>query len=529
MSDDTTTAPFNWRDHLPVHPAADEFPPFSESELRVLAEDIRKNGLQQPIVVACIHLVDDSKEGMLPVTTGESKYLLLDGRNRLDALALLGWITDPLVRGKGERKSVYHELPLIVNHAETHNWDSGKGGDGSYYRRVNATERDDDDERELDELTLSLNVHRRHLTAEKKRDLIAKVLKRQPETSDRQIGEMVKADNKTVAAVRAEMEGREEIPHVETRTDSKGRKQPSKKSERQPTELEALRERAAKLGYKLRKRGDSYGLIPVDGEGGANWGPLDHTPYMLDIMEGKQASQMYTPCGMRIDGMNNSETWLAANPGATMEDFEKALPPAPTVCDLDDESPEPAEPTPFQPTDDADASAEKPQATTAPELQRQPESVVKETSKLHREVADFLCDFEPRLRSWSQLPLTNEAKDCMHDILMVAADQLMTWAQEIDGRGATDNAAERAANSALTWEDTGDEHHEAENGLGGGYLVVVDEFNTHIEYAVIYYDEDVDDLGPDTEDEYLATGLKTLEQAKTIAQQHYAAQLAEAA
>jgi hypothetical protein len=79
---------------------------------------------------------------------------------------------------------------------------------------------------------VSANITRRHLTAEQKRDLIAKLLKRQPETSDRQIGGMIKADNKTVAAVRAEMEGREEIPHVETRTDSKGRKQPAKREPR---------------------------------------------------------------------------------------------------------------------------------------------------------------------------------------------------------------------------------------------------------------------------------------------------------
>jgi hypothetical protein len=34
-----------WRDHLPVHPAADLFPLMSESELRELGEDIKANGL----------------------------------------------------------------------------------------------------------------------------------------------------------------------------------------------------------------------------------------------------------------------------------------------------------------------------------------------------------------------------------------------------------------------------------------------------------------------------------------------------
>jgi hypothetical protein len=69
---------FNWRAHLPVHPAADRFPLLSESELKELAEDIRKNGLQCPIVIR--HQENDSDQ-------------LIDGRNRLDALALLGLIS----------------------------------------------------------------------------------------------------------------------------------------------------------------------------------------------------------------------------------------------------------------------------------------------------------------------------------------------------------------------------------------------------------------------------------------------------
>ena len=43
------------------------------------------------------------------------------------------------------------------------------------------------------EFVLSANVHRRHLTAEQKRELIAKVLKAQPEKSNRQVAEQVKA------------------------------------------------------------------------------------------------------------------------------------------------------------------------------------------------------------------------------------------------------------------------------------------------------------------------------------------------
>ena len=56
---------------------------------------------------------------------------------------------------------------------------------------------------------ISVNIHRRHLSAKDKRDLIEKLLKAQPEKSDRQIAKTVKVDHKTVASVRAEKEGRE--------------------------------------------------------------------------------------------------------------------------------------------------------------------------------------------------------------------------------------------------------------------------------------------------------------------------------
>src|SRR5215813_9299133 len=42
--DDTVKTQSTWRDHLPVHPAADLFPLMSEPELRELGEDIKKNG-----------------------------------------------------------------------------------------------------------------------------------------------------------------------------------------------------------------------------------------------------------------------------------------------------------------------------------------------------------------------------------------------------------------------------------------------------------------------------------------------------
>jgi hypothetical protein len=79
---------------------------------------------------------------------------------------------------------------------------------------------------------VSANIHRRHLTAEQKRELINKLIKASPEKSNRQVAEIAKVDHKTVAAVRSGCEQRGEITHVSTHTDTKGRQQPAKKKRR---------------------------------------------------------------------------------------------------------------------------------------------------------------------------------------------------------------------------------------------------------------------------------------------------------
>jgi ParB/Sulfiredoxin domain len=73
-TDQTTTAAKSWRDILPIHPAAELFPLMSPDELRALAEDIKANGLVTPVVL----WRDD-----------EGKLILLDGRNRLDAIEMV--------------------------------------------------------------------------------------------------------------------------------------------------------------------------------------------------------------------------------------------------------------------------------------------------------------------------------------------------------------------------------------------------------------------------------------------------------
>jgi hypothetical protein len=99
---------------------------------------------------------------------------------------------------------------------------------------------------------VSMNVARRHLTQEQKRELIAKLLEANPDRSDRRIAATTKTDHKTVGKVRRAKEARGEIPHVETKTDTTGRQQPSKRAQsrtdRRQVRIEREKESVARCG-----------------------------------------------------------------------------------------------------------------------------------------------------------------------------------------------------------------------------------------------------------------------------------------
>jgi hypothetical protein len=200
-------AKIGWRDVLPIHPAADLFPLMAPAELHQLGTDIRAHGLCEPVVF--IQQYKRRRDG----TPIYNKYdlALLDGRNRLDAMEAAGirlifdGELDPYLGQTedrpGPKKDYWSELP-----PET---------DAYAY-------------------VISANIHRRHLSTEQKRDLIAKLLKATPERSNNATAKIAKVDDKTVGAVRADLERRSEIPNVKTRTDTKGRQQPAKKSSAKP-------------------------------------------------------------------------------------------------------------------------------------------------------------------------------------------------------------------------------------------------------------------------------------------------------
>jgi hypothetical protein len=204
-SDPPTGAKASWRDLIPIHPAAEMFPLMPPDELRVLGEDIRKHGLQEAVVVMRQHR--RFKSGAMDMQA--SDLVLIDGRNRLDAMETAGFV---LVRdGKLDPTLGHKALGL-------------EALKGAYVEEL-----DEVDDAGVFDFVISRNLHRRHLNAEQKRDTIAKLIKAMPDKPDRQIAETVKASPTTVGTVRAEMEAKGDVSKLDTRTDRKGRKQPARK------------------------------------------------------------------------------------------------------------------------------------------------------------------------------------------------------------------------------------------------------------------------------------------------------------
>jgi hypothetical protein len=119
------------------------------------------------------------------LTEIEGKSYVLDGRNRLDALEHLGCdLSISCDAWWGHHLRVEDPFTFVI----------------------------------------SANIQRRHLTAEQRRELIAKVLKTKPELSNNAIAKQVKADDKTVAKGRTELQANSEIPNKTERTEASGRK-----------------------------------------------------------------------------------------------------------------------------------------------------------------------------------------------------------------------------------------------------------------------------------------------------------------
>jgi DNA-binding Lrp family transcriptional regulator len=201
----------SWRNVLKVHPAAELFPRMSPAELRELGQDIKKNGLQQP--VAIIEQRQRRPDGSLHV--GDPPLpVVLDGCSRLDAI----------------ENTMGHVVRISLNR---------KGGwvidAGAKWVNDNVVVVDHD---EVDPYAyvISANIRRRHLSSEDKDRLITQLLKADPTKSNRQVAKLVDASHPHVAKVRKQAEKAGDVETVTTSIDTKGRKQPAKKPTAAKTE-----------------------------------------------------------------------------------------------------------------------------------------------------------------------------------------------------------------------------------------------------------------------------------------------------
>ena len=93
---------------------------------------------------------------------------------------------------------------------------------------------DDLDDAGKRSLAFTLNLKRRHLNREQRRELIAESLKSDPQLSNREHARRTGADHKTVQAVRETAESTGEIPQSEERVSGDGRVRPASQPKREP-------------------------------------------------------------------------------------------------------------------------------------------------------------------------------------------------------------------------------------------------------------------------------------------------------
>jgi hypothetical protein len=206
-ADATSPCP-RWRDVLPIHPAAEMFPRISADELAELDKDIKANGLQTAIVM----IRENGKES------------LLDGISRLDAIEATGidLVIDGrfnLARGLGR---VFDKCVSVV-------------ADVDPYAFV-----------------ISANAHRRHLTSDQKRNLIEKIIKSTPESSNRQIAKLVKVDHKTVATIRAKKQATGEIPQLTKTVGADGRSRLTQRTRSRSAIEQSMEQAARAIANRLK-------------------------------------------------------------------------------------------------------------------------------------------------------------------------------------------------------------------------------------------------------------------------------------
>jgi hypothetical protein len=226
--DDMTTKAKSWRDQIKIHPAADLFPMMRAVESKATGEDIKKNGLHFRVAVFKL------QKHFQPE--------LLDGRNRLDAMEAVGF--EIRVDHRDNDFKSNPEVAIWARVSPTDMW-----------FEIRPIELRGDQGVDPYEYVLSVNVHRRHLTPEQNRELIAKLLKAQPEKSNRAIGKQVKKHHETVGAVRNELEATGEIRQLTKTVGEDGKARTTKPAAKKRRDIDDyLAEQKVRVAAKPERR-----------------------------------------------------------------------------------------------------------------------------------------------------------------------------------------------------------------------------------------------------------------------------------
>lgn len=252
-----------WQDP-PVHEAAKRLPTMTAEELKELAADIKANGLEQPIV-----LWRDNREEAKGAK-GPFPVYLLDGRNRLAALKLLG-ITDPREAKPGHNR----DLTVQTVDAIQETMALGKGGAtaSSWREWVDPVA-----------YVLSANVRRRHLTREQRDEAITELHERG--LSTREIAQATGVAKSTVARVT-----KEQVPQMGQVTGKDGKSYPAKRP------------------VQARNTGQSEWYSPASLVEAARrvMGGIDLDPASCEVAnQVVQASRYYTA---QDDGLDRTNAW----------------------------------------------------------------------------------------------------------------------------------------------------------------------------------------------------------------------------
>jgi hypothetical protein len=192
-----------WRERYRIHPACALFPQIAQDELLALGKDILAHGMTSPIVFW--------SPGRPPQTTEElydfEKGLLLDGRNRLDAVERAGGevrlSSDPREVRRSNRKI------FLVNLLFEARID---GGGADVVPGIDPWE-----------FVVSANILRRHLTTAQKQGLVEALLLQAPERSNNATAKLARVDDKTVGAARRRLEASGKMPKVAATRGADGR------------------------------------------------------------------------------------------------------------------------------------------------------------------------------------------------------------------------------------------------------------------------------------------------------------------